>query len=75
MVLVGCGGGLCKVIFVFNPTKIIIGYVQLWLCWGFDKMTTRVFQKWPKGPGKESSFGFSPLLAKLSLSPSLAGLS
>ena len=33
----GGGGGVeCKLIFVSNPTKVMLGWVELWLSWGFD---------------------------------------
>ena len=27
---------VCKVIFMSNPTKVMLGSVELWLSWGFD---------------------------------------
>ena len=35
-------GVVCKVIFMSNPTKVILdwGWVELWLSWGFDNIRT-----------------------------------
>ena len=31
------GGVVCKVIFVSNPTKVLLGWVELMLSWDLDK--------------------------------------
>ena len=35
-----CGVGICKVIFMSNPIKVMLGWdwVELWLSWGFDNL-------------------------------------
>ena len=30
------GGVACKVIFMSNPTKVMLGWVQFWLSWGLE---------------------------------------
>ena len=41
------GGVVCIVIFVSNPTKIMLGWgwVELWLSWGFDNTKNEDNQK------------------------------
>ena len=34
----GGGGAVFKAIFTSNPTKVMLGWVKMWLGWGFDNM-------------------------------------